>query len=175
MTMAKRPWYKPTVMEILVLLALGALAISIALPSLHRLRETAGHQPCPSSLSQIGCAILLYSNENNGFCPPDLATLIPTQGQTEEVLHCPTSPGKPAYIYTASGQHLRDLDNNAVVCFEPKECHDGDGSNVLFGDGHVEFIPEREADEIRRQFDSGVRPITLRSQTPTSSPASRPI
>jgi prepilin-type processing-associated H-X9-DG protein len=164
LTRSKRPWYKPTVVEVLVLIGIVALIVSIAIPSLQRLRQTAGRQPCPSNLSHIGRAILLYSIDYGGICPPDLETLKTAEDLTDEILHCPTTDGRPAYLYAAAGLKLNDLDDRDVLCFEPLSNHDGDGMNILFGDGHVEFqMNGRESPNasIHQQFNAGTRPVRL--------------
>ncbi|HEY1685709.1 MAG TPA: prepilin-type N-terminal cleavage/methylation domain-containing protein [Tepidisphaeraceae bacterium] len=58
-----------TLVELLVVIGIIALLISILLPSLNRARETANRIKCGSNLRQIGQAILLYANENNGNYP----------------------------------------------------------------------------------------------------------
>ena len=37
---------------------------------------------------------------------------------------------------------------DVVAAYEPRENHDGDGANVLFGDGHVGFLTTRELEQV---------------------------
>ncbi|HEY1921433.1 MAG TPA: H-X9-DG-CTERM domain-containing protein [Tepidisphaeraceae bacterium] len=143
----------------------SALMASIMIPSLNRARETANRVKCASNLRQIGQAILLYSNDKKGQYPPDLGTLIKTEDITISVFVCPDSHGPPPpagmtpdqqadwvnqnsdYIYVGAGMK-QGVDGMTVVCYEKDVDHGNDGMNILFGDGHVEFLTLKSAHEL---------------------------
>src|SRR5205809_6547016 len=58
-----------TIVELLVVVALLAVAVAIFTPSLCRSRETANRVKCASNLRQIGQALSLYANDNKGALP----------------------------------------------------------------------------------------------------------
>jgi prepilin-type processing-associated H-X9-DG protein len=138
----------------LVGLPLSAISIAILLPSLNRARETANRVKCASNERQIGQAILLYCNDNHGLYPPDLVTLLKTEPITASVFVCPSSNDTPAsspevllsgghcsYVYVGQGL-TQGADPSTIVLYEKHDAHGGDGVNMLFGDGHIEFMPK---------------------------------
>ncbi len=58
-----------TFLELLVVLVLIVFCSAISLAGLARARETANRVKCGSNLRQIGQAMMLYANENNGHYP----------------------------------------------------------------------------------------------------------
>ncbi len=153
-----------------------AMMVSILLPSLNRARETANRVKCASNMRQIGQAMLLYSNENRRQYPPDLGTLVTTQDISPEVFACPSSstslpaairgaaPAQQAawvnenaaYVYLLPPGTTMNLNPEIVVLHERLDNHDHDGMNLLFADGHVEFMnmpaAQREIEKSKREL-----------------------
>jgi prepilin-type processing-associated H-X9-DG protein len=46
-------------------------------------------------------------------------------------------------VYVGGGLNAKTVPATAVVAYERLENHNGQGANVLYGDGHVEFIDKR--------------------------------
>jgi prepilin-type processing-associated H-X9-DG protein len=144
--------------------------ISILLPSLNRARETANRVKCASNMKQIGNALLVYANANRGQYPPDLVTLLnnsPALGV--DTMTCPSSSDTPATSAATlnAGGHLSYIyvpgmttraSSNAVLLYEPLTNHTNDGINILFGDGHVEFLLRAQAQPIITAVESGQNP-----------------
>jgi prepilin-type processing-associated H-X9-DG protein len=152
------------------IVVIGGMLISVLLPSLCRSSETANRVKCASNLRQIGDAIALYAHDNGGQYPPSLAVLL-AQGQlSAEVMVCPSSNDERAsaadpagaanelaaaennaagpehclsYAYTGRGLTVATATATSIVAYEPLDNHDGTGTNVLFGDNHVEWIDKK--------------------------------
>jgi prepilin-type processing-associated H-X9-DG protein len=153
---SKWPWTR--IVKALSPLLLLILAVLVILPFTGRPREGAQRIKCASNLRQIGQGIQSYANLHNHQFPKDFGTLLATGDLTAEVFICPDSndtpaagattqavmtdfakPGRCSYLYFGAGMH--DTDNpQTVVAAEPLANHKSVGANVLFLDGHVEFI-----------------------------------
>jgi prepilin-type processing-associated H-X9-DG protein len=140
------------------MVAQNALMVSVLLPALNRARETANRVKCASNLRIIGQAMLLYSNDHKGQYPPDLGTLLRTQEITIDVFVCPSGDNQVPpqvrnggidqmvqwvnangdYVYLGAGKNNQSPADEPLVYEKPHD-HGGDGMNLLYGDGHVEF------------------------------------
>ena len=151
------------------------LLISILLPSLNRAREAGNRVKCASNLRQLGLAAMMYANENKGAYPPDLPTLYKADGQLDpHVLICPATThtaatGTPSfqlgkdlsYVYVGNGLTIT-APMNAVVAYEQPADHTPgqkgprSAGNVLFADGHVEFVTN--LDSLITELNTGHNP-----------------
>lgn len=161
------------------------LLISLFIPGGQRARETAQRIKCASNLRQIGSAALLYASHNQGLLPPDLFVIQSEGDLPPYVLGCPSSDhddpsgSTPAeikasilsgdhlgYAWVGAGLSIDHLDDNIVLAFDlerhvPKDAERTTGINVLFPDGHSDFVTEPTAKAIWAQFAAGIRPIRL--------------
>ena len=142
--------------------------MSILLPALNKAREQANRVKSASNLRQIGLAGLLYANAQNGKYPPDLATLLETQDIAAEVFVNPRSKTELPSNFSTMGKQLQkkwineDSDymwfgagktnstdaDILIACEKPAGL--SDGLNMLFADGHVEFVASRWLMRCRR-------------------------
>jgi prepilin-type processing-associated H-X9-DG protein len=90
---------------------------------------------------------MLYSNENKGKFPPDLATLTKTQDLPQEAIKSPFGPAKEGMDIVlvrygdinptaAQGGAAAEI----VIAYDQAALEQGDGANVLFADGHVDWL-----------------------------------
>ncbi len=116
-----------------------AALISILLPSLSRARELSKRLVSASNLKGIGTMCFIYANDHNGQFPPDFETIFADESMDPALRHAPNhEPGKPCYLYI-SGQ-ISDSPADNVLAYERPGLNGEEGVNVLFLDGHVQFI-----------------------------------
>src|SRR3954451_22919843 len=72
-----------TIVEILVVIGIIAVIIALLLPALQRARQQALSLQCKSNLQQIGQALLIYANNNDGWMYPASRGAVPGRSTSE--------------------------------------------------------------------------------------------
>jgi prepilin-type processing-associated H-X9-DG protein len=153
--------------KIVGVIVIGGMVISVMLPSLCKSRETANVAKCSSNLHHIGLAISLYAQDNGGHYPASLAVLLRDEQITSAVMICPSSNDEVSgaadtaaivadvaaaetnaaghrhclsYVYVGQKLTTATATATTIVAYEPLSNHQSGGTNVLFGDGHAEWI-----------------------------------
>src|SRR2546429_5211602 len=67
--MKKPPRTAFPLIELIIATGIIALLLALLLPALEKSREQANNLRCATNLNQIGVALLIYSNENQGHYP----------------------------------------------------------------------------------------------------------
>jgi prepilin-type processing-associated H-X9-DG protein len=136
-----------------------------------------------SNLRQIGQAIAQYTQDYNGEYPDSFQTILVDEDITSGVFISPlrsetaaagpttqaaaaqlTAGNHSSYVYLGKGFSQSTVASNIVVAYE-KLLQPNAGTNVLFGDGHVEFVGPVTAGQIDSQAAAGKLPVTLPSST----------
>ena len=134
---------------------------------------------CASNLRQIGQAMLLYANDHGGRYPDRLEELLFSVAIESSCFVCPGSDDAPAtgpttraisdaianggrvsYIYLGKDHNANTVTVNMVMAYEGRGNHTSRiaGINVLFGDGHVEFVNEVQASRLIAKLRGGENP-----------------
>ncbi len=162
-----------------------AVMMSILLPALNKAREQANRVKSASNLRQIGLAGLMYANAQNGKFPQDLGALFETQDLSPVVFVNPSTKTElpPDFGNLTKPQQKKWIDDNSdymwlgagksstggadvvIACEKPEGSTVG--LNMLFADGHVDFVaPMPEAMQRIQAAESGK---TRRSDAARSS------
>jgi hypothetical protein len=131
---------------------------------------------CAKNLRQIGLACLVYANEHSNQYPDSLGVVLRDEDIVSDVFVCPdttdtrargattqamvanlTAGGHLSYIYVGKGL-TSAASATAILAYEPLANHKGEGSEVLYADGHLEFQIPMTARKIIAELQSGHNP-----------------
>lgn len=127
------------------MLLMPGLLLAILLPSLGRARELAKRSVCATQLSSVGKACAIYVMDYD-TSPPDLDTLMAHGSMPANVLKCPSADGgrQCDYFYLDIGPPMGVRDPTAAIMACDYKGNHEDGRNVLYVDGHVEWLTEAQ-------------------------------
>ncbi len=129
------------------------LMIAILLPSLARAREIAKRAVCSSHLRGIGQSVMVYAYDYNEYFPAGFQTLIREGMCTSQQFVCPSSASTaPTCDYYYVTDLTRSDPPDWILAFEDPSNHGGEGANVLYLDGQVNFEKEPQFEQILDQF-----------------------
>lgn len=141
--------------------------LSPLLPSVQSSPQSDDYVKCGCNLRMIGLAVKMYAGDNDGVFPDRLVQLRRYVCHSPGLFTCPKSGNKPGpfatvdewtdYVYipglTASSAE------NAVLAYCPAKHHEGEGGNVLFADGHVEWFDSESCNNDGMSFSEVTLPV----------------
>ena len=167
-----------------ILLGLIVLA-ALLMPSLGKAREPANRVKCASNLRQIGQEIQYYADAHDGRFPTGLDVLMTDGDLSANCAVCPSSGAEQArgpttaavaaafradprhcsYVYVGAGLTSASATPRHVLAYEPPSNHaghpagdGGDGINVLWGNGTVQWLPAPQARRLMNELNVGHNP-----------------
>ncbi|MGC4033356.1 MAG: hypothetical protein QM754_16820 [Tepidisphaeraceae bacterium] len=161
--------------------ALPAAFILIILfgPEAQQARRQAKQIQCSTNLRKIGLAFQAYINaDRNGDFPPDLPTLVVSQELSADVFLDPADPSRRTevgpvnnwaskivpgsdhcdYIYPYQSGWNQSINPKTIVLYEPLSSHNGDGINVVYADGEVNWLETGDASRVIASIQGGHNP-----------------
>lgn len=152
-----------------VMLFFMPFILAILMPALSKTKHIAHRSVCATNLRTLSLAMIIYANDNGDRLPFSdnwSDVLIQKADVSPKSFLCPGDDavvGQSSYALNrnAAEKHVRKLRPDMVLLFETSagqtaarhwnlvggpesittEHHNGEGCNVVFVDGHTEFIP----------------------------------
>jgi prepilin-type processing-associated H-X9-DG protein len=143
------------IVKLLCILAVTGLVLWVGLHGAIRARELQRRLACASNLKGIAASSKTCDGPVGDGTGSFFEWLVATGQVDRRSLICPSS-GLPTsnYIVVPVVPRPQDgpIDHRAVIAYEPKSNHGGEGGNVVFADGRASFIRVPEFDELVRSI-----------------------
>ena len=142
-----KPRHKRRLKLVLVVLTACAAAWIVAWAS-GRAIELRSRLTCASNIKNLGTALKIYGSADRGSMDASVDWAI-TNGLIDAgSTICPASGlSKSNYVWVRPLDRA-SIESNAVIMYEPKSNHGGEGGSVLFADGHAEFVLGADYDRL---------------------------
>jgi prepilin-type processing-associated H-X9-DG protein len=134
----------------------GPMCIAILVTSLSQARELSKRIVCQANMKRIVTMSNLYATEYPGQGQDILDLAVKAGHLAEKELICPSSGLEVSnYVLVRYPAEGPPLESDAVIMYEPKSNHGGEGGNIVFADGHASFVRGAEYDRLIRKLPSG--------------------
>jgi prepilin-type processing-associated H-X9-DG protein len=129
------------------------LWVVAAMPSLGTSRAQTDRIASAANLQEINRALDLYSSNNQGQLAPDMQAVMKSSAQLGNHLHSPFGDPKNAsdYVYLPPPAGVKTIPPDVVQVYDAAELLNGDGANVLYGDGRVAWLDHDVVDDALKQ------------------------
>ena len=155
--------------EILIIVAIVSFVTGLLFPALTKQRYTAPYLiECGTNILQLNSALRMYTSDYDGRYPTedkwcDLLVEYPDVDKSLFICKGAQTKGGQEKCHFALNPNCEpNSPNDVVLLFDTKggwnqfggpellttENHKGKGCNILFNDGHVEFIRKEELDKL---------------------------
>ncbi len=153
---------------ILPFILMPLIGMIILMPALAQVRGMAQRTICASNISSLGQALKIYSNDNQGkypTCDKWCDLLIDNAGVSNRQFICKSASAGPCNYALNKNIEIQgpNSPSDMVLLFETSpgwnQCggedilstnnHKGAGCNILYNDGHVEFVLKEGLDRLK--------------------------
>jgi len=154
------------------LLVLAAAVLYFLLPAIACSRERLPRIKCANNLKQLGLGMKIYATDHDESFPSKLVDIRNYMADQASLFVCPASGNKSGPIETVDEWtdyvYIVGLsETNApseIVMYCPSENHGGDGANIFFADGHVEWFNAKGNASGEPSFEDVIGTIGKRDQ-----------
>ena len=168
-TPRRSPLWKVTI--VIAVVAIAAIAALVVLGKRNR-RDAMQRVACEQKLVLIWKMMLIYSNDNRGWLPPNMQAMVRATDMKLETFVCPftqETPGKTAadadnpahnsYLYIPFQSIMLMPGTDPVLMHDKPDTHADGGMHFLFADGHAEYYNRSDAAKLLAELTAKNPPV----------------